>query len=128
MGMSSSARSALLAATALSAADKRPITETDLFRFVWVADPQISPDGKRVAFVRVTVNEKKDGYDTALWIVAADGCRRSPRRSRAGRATSPRAGRRTAKWLAFTRAAEKDGKPQPPSSTSSRARAARPAR
>ena len=70
---------ALLAATALSAADKRPIAETDLFRFVWVTDPQISPDGKRVAFVRVTVNEKKSGYDTAIWVVAADGIRRSPR-------------------------------------------------
>jgi dipeptidyl aminopeptidase/acylaminoacyl peptidase len=56
-----------------AAAAKRPLTETDLFRFVWVADPQISPDGHRVAFVRVTVNAKKDGYDTALWIAATDG-------------------------------------------------------
>ena len=52
---------------------RRTITETDLFRFVWIADPQISPDGADVAFVRVTVNKKKDGYDTALWIVPADG-------------------------------------------------------
>ena len=57
----------------LPAADKRPITETDLFKFVWTADPRISPDGKQVVYVRVTVNEKKDGYDTALWIVPADG-------------------------------------------------------
>src|SRR5260370_1153783 len=28
----------------------RPITETDLFRFTWIADPPISPDGRRVAF------------------------------------------------------------------------------
>ena len=42
------------------AADKRPITETDLFRFVWVADPQISPDGKQVAFVRVT-RQREEG-------------------------------------------------------------------
>ncbi|HEY7516560.1 MAG TPA: S9 family peptidase, partial [Vicinamibacteria bacterium] len=64
---------ALLPAGAASAADKRPIQETDLFRFVWVADPQISPDGKQVAFVRVTVNRKKEGYDTAIWIAPADG-------------------------------------------------------
>ena len=67
----------LLAAAVLparpAAAAKRPISETDLFRFVWVADPQISPDGHRIAFVRVTVNAKKDGYDTALWIASADG-------------------------------------------------------
>ena len=36
------------------AAEKRPISEKDLFSFVWVADPQISPDGSQVAFVRVT--------------------------------------------------------------------------
>ena len=36
----------------------RPITEKDLFRFVWIGDPQMSPDGSRVAFVRVTVNAK----------------------------------------------------------------------
>ena len=35
-------------------ADKRPITEKDLWDFVWIGDPQISPDGSRVAFVRVT--------------------------------------------------------------------------
>jgi hypothetical protein len=45
-------------------AQKRNITEKDLFNFAWIGDPQISPDGSRVAFVRVTVNEKKDGYST----------------------------------------------------------------
>ncbi len=43
-------------------AQKRNITEKDLFDFVWIGDPQISPDGSRVLFVRVTVNVKKDGY------------------------------------------------------------------
>src|ERR1700674_1781619 len=33
-------------------AQKRNISEKDLFNFVWAADPQISPDGSRVAFVR----------------------------------------------------------------------------
>src|SRR5207245_2161931 len=51
----------------------RPITETDLFRFTWIADPQISPDGRRVAFVRVTVDAKKTGYETAIWTVDTDG-------------------------------------------------------
>ncbi|MEK6281093.1 MAG: hypothetical protein AABN95_12135 [Acidobacteriota bacterium] len=53
-----------------ASAQKRYITEKDLFNFVWVGDPQISPDGSRVAFVRVTVNEKKDGYDTSIWTVS----------------------------------------------------------
>jgi dipeptidyl aminopeptidase/acylaminoacyl peptidase len=63
---------ALLGTRALPAAEKRLITETDLFQFVWVADPQISPDGRQVVFVRVTVDKKKDNYDTALWIVPTD--------------------------------------------------------
>src|SRR4051812_994529 len=63
----------LLSILSLGQAAKRPISETDLFRFVWLGDPQISPDGSRVAFVRVTVNEKKTGYDTAIWSVATSG-------------------------------------------------------
>ena len=51
-----------------ASAQRRPMTEKDLFSFVWIADPQISPDGSQVAFVRVTVDEKKDAYDTALWL------------------------------------------------------------
>lgn len=62
-----------LAPASLEAAPKRLITEKDIFRFVWIGDPQISPDGKKVVFVRVTVDDKKEGYDTALWIVPTDG-------------------------------------------------------
>src|SRR5215470_15196355 len=54
-------------------AQKRAITEKDLFSFQWIGDPQISPDGTRVAFVRVVVNERKDGYDTSIWTVATNG-------------------------------------------------------
>src|SRR5215813_864842 len=56
----------LVLAVSPAAAQKRSITEKDLFNFVWIADPQISPDGAAVAFVKVTVNEKKDGYNTAI--------------------------------------------------------------
>src|SRR6266513_4855813 len=51
-------------------AQKRNITEKDLFSFNWIGDPQISPDGSRVAYVRVTVNDKKDGYNTSIWTVS----------------------------------------------------------
>ena len=40
------------------AAGTRFITETDLYKFTWIADPQISPDGSAVVFVRVVVHEK----------------------------------------------------------------------
>ena len=48
---------------------KRNITEKDLFNFVWIGDPQVSPDGSQIAFVRVVVNDRKDGYNTSIWTV-----------------------------------------------------------
>lgn len=98
---------------ALAAAEKRLITETDLFDFKWIAGPQISPDGKHVVFVRVTVNEKKDGYDTALWIVGTDGQEPARQFTSGPRDGSPRWSLDSTR-LAFARAVEKDGKPQPP--------------
>ena len=100
-----------LAAQNAPAPQKRFITEKDLFDFVWVADPQMSPDGSRVAFVRVNVNEKKLGYDTSIWVVPTRGG--EPQRLTTGpHDSSPRWSPDGSK-LVFDRAAEKDGKPQP---------------
>jgi dipeptidyl aminopeptidase/acylaminoacyl peptidase len=91
----------------------RPITETDLFKFVWVADPQISPDGRQIAFVRVSVDEKGDQYDTSIWLARSDASE-PPRRLTGGtRDQSPRWSPDGAR-LAFARSTERDGKTQPP--------------
>jgi dipeptidyl aminopeptidase/acylaminoacyl peptidase len=93
------------------AADKRPIAETDLFRFTWIADPQIAPDGSQVAFVRVVVNEKENRYETSIFLVPTAGGSEPRRITAATRDTAPRwspDGRR----MAFVRNVEKDGKPQ----------------
>ncbi len=95
-----------------ASAQKRNITEKDLFNFVWVADPQISPDGSRVAFVRVTVNEKKDGYNTSIWTVApATG--ETHQLSSGNRDSAPRWSP-DGKYLVFVRVTEKDGRPDVP--------------
>src|SRR5436309_15169403 len=73
----------VLAATLPRAAGKRPITETDLLKFTWVADPQIAPDGGTVAFVRVVVNEKENRYETSIFAVPASGAD-APRRITSG--------------------------------------------
>src|SRR5438094_2910567 len=91
---------------------KRNITEKDLFNFVWIADPQVSPDGSRVAFVRVTVNAKKDGYDTAIWTVSTAGA--ESLRMTAGPSDSTPRWSPDGQYLCFVRAPEKDGRIEPP--------------
>ncbi|MBK7932548.1 MAG: S9 family peptidase [Acidobacteria bacterium] len=73
-----------------ASAQKRNITEKDLFDFAWVGDPQVSPDGSTVAFVKVTVNAAKTNYDTSIWSVSTSG-NEEPRRITGGnRDTTPR--------------------------------------
>ncbi|HEY2103962.1 MAG TPA: S9 family peptidase [Chthoniobacterales bacterium] len=104
---------AVFFATYVAAADKRPVSEKDLFDFIWIGDPQISPDGSRVAFVRVSVNDKKLGYDTSIWSVATDGGEEPHRLTTGNHDSAPRWSP-DGKYLCFMRAAEKEGKPEPP--------------
>jgi dipeptidyl aminopeptidase/acylaminoacyl peptidase len=91
-------------------AQKRSITEKDIFHFNWIGDPQISPDGSRVAFVKVTVNEKKDGYDTSIWSIATKG-EDTPHRITDGKHDSTPRWSPDGKWLLFVRAPEPSAAP-----------------
>jgi dipeptidyl aminopeptidase/acylaminoacyl peptidase len=93
-------------------AQKRNITEKDLFNFVWIADPQVAPDGSRVAFVRVTVNARKDGYDTSIWTVStASG---ESRQMTAGPRDAQPRWSPDGKYLCFVRSPETNGRVEPP--------------
>src|ERR1044072_3174112 len=93
-------------------AQKRNITEKDLFNFAWIGDPQVSPDGWRVAFVRGTANHKRDGYNPAIWPVAtANGETRQL--TNGPRDSTPRWSP-DGKYLAFVRAPEVSGRVEPP--------------
>src|SRR5437773_4466360 len=94
-------------------AQKRNITEKDLFDFVWIGDPQISPDGMRVAFVRITANEKREGYNTSVWSVPVAGGETPHQLTKGDHDSAPRWSP-DGKFLLFLRATEKDGKPDRP--------------
>lgn len=49
----------------------RNITAEDLYRWRWVGDPQVSPDGQRIAYVLKTIDTETNEYRTAIWMVPA---------------------------------------------------------
>ena len=51
-------------------AKKRPITAEDLNRIHYVQDPQISPDGRSVAFVKVSPDPLEKSYKRNIWLYA----------------------------------------------------------
>ena len=99
----------LCATTAL--AEKRAITEKDLFQFQWIGSPQLSPDGSQVAFVRIVVGEKQE-YETSIWSVPTSSG--ELRKLTSGKRDSSPRWSPDGKYVAFQRSVEKDGKPQPP--------------
>jgi len=52
---------------------KRKITIEDLLSLKWVSDPQLSPDGSRIAFVQTVVDGEADTYRSHLWVAPVDG-------------------------------------------------------
>src|SRR5262245_50842312 len=86
---------------------KRLTPEKDLFDFVWVTDPQVSPDGSQVAFTRVVVDEKRTGYETSIWSTTTNGAD-SPMRLTNGKHDSSPRWAPDGRTIAFVRAGEKD--------------------
>jgi len=86
----------------------RNLTIEDLTALHWIADPQVSPDGSRVAFTRVWVDAEADEYRTAIWQVSADGT--GLRRLTAGELDAQPRWSPDGTRLAFVRATEA-GKP-----------------
>jgi dipeptidyl aminopeptidase/acylaminoacyl peptidase len=58
---------------AMPAVAARPMTIADLLGAVRVSEPQLSPDGKLVAFVRTTTDVATGKRNADIWVVAADG-------------------------------------------------------
>ena len=57
----------------MNAADKKPLTFDDLMRVQRIADPQISPDGKWIAYTVTAVDKEKNSKDSDIWILPIAG-------------------------------------------------------
>ena len=112
-GIASLSASFLWAQTSITPV-RRNITEKDIFDFVWVANPQVSPDGTRVAFTRVNVDEKRTGYETSMWTVGTSGGE-GPIRLTNGKHDGQPRWSPDGRSIAFVRGGDKDdtGKPKP---------------
>jgi len=53
--------------------DARRFEAASMFDFVRIGDPQVSPDGSRVVYIRETVDAAKDKSRAELWMVNCDG-------------------------------------------------------
>ncbi|HET6893606.1 MAG TPA: S9 family peptidase [Pyrinomonadaceae bacterium] len=65
----------LVIAAAAQTSQRRGITPEDYYAFEFVSDPQISPDGKLVAYVVTKVDRAQNRRNSYIWMVATDGSR-----------------------------------------------------
>ena len=61
-----------------------------MFGLEWASDPEISPDGARVAYVRRSFDIRKDTRRGEIWLVDRDGSHHRPLAGMAGNQSSPR--------------------------------------
>src|ERR1044072_6506872 len=53
----------------------RGITPEDYFAFEFISDPNISPDGKVVAYVVTKIDRAQNRRNSSIWMVTTDGSR-----------------------------------------------------
>ena len=63
----------MIQSSMMHAADKKPLTFDDLMRVQRVADPQISPDGKWIAYTVTAVDKEKNNTDSDIWLLPLAG-------------------------------------------------------
>jgi dipeptidyl aminopeptidase/acylaminoacyl peptidase len=76
--------------TATAATSKPVFSPMDVFALEWASDPEISPDGTRIAYVRRSFDVKTDTRRGAIWLVDRDGGSHRPLAGGAGSQGSPR--------------------------------------
>jgi len=64
---------AIVGSETTRAQTERGIVPEDYFSFEFIDDPHLSPDGKEVAYVLTTVDQKRNRRESAIWLVRIDG-------------------------------------------------------
>ena len=72
------------------ASDNRKFLNTDVFELEIAADPQISPDGSQVAYVRQSMDIMTDRLKSNVWVVGTNGRDHRPLLSGTDSYSSPR--------------------------------------
>ena len=72
------ALSATAAAPSFAQTPKPASKPLDVFDLQWAADPQISPDGRNIAYVRMGYDIKTDRPRGSIWLVGVDGKNERP--------------------------------------------------
>ncbi|MBT8400990.1 MAG: S9 family peptidase [Rhodothermia bacterium] len=80
----------LPAVTATDAQPSRPFAPEDVFQLEWATEPQISPDGRYVVYVRNGMDIMNDRRQRRLWIIATDGTGHRKLTLHEGNESSPR--------------------------------------
>ncbi len=93
---------------ALQAQSRRGVTAEDYFAFKSVGDPHLSPDGKVVAYVLTTIDQKKNRRESSIWVVPADGSAAPRRLSAEGFSSNAPRWSPNGKTLAFLSARASD--------------------
>ena len=73
-----------------TAAEPRVFSDIDVFDIEYADDPQVSPDGSRVAYVRTSMDVMIDRTRRSIWVVDMDGDNHRPLVSGSGSFYSPR--------------------------------------
>jgi dipeptidyl aminopeptidase/acylaminoacyl peptidase len=63
----------LILSTESAASAAHPLSMNDMFALQRLSDPQISPDGKSVAYVVAVVDKEKNASTSTIWLVPTDG-------------------------------------------------------